>query len=361
VLKAGWKGERNSSKQYLDAIAAKDEESERMGLKIRGKSHKQASLNLLVPQKAVNIFKWIQWIVMKLLPFSFVECEFTRQNSNLEPISRKTLVKYINLTAAEVEKKIASMLPQSFAIVYDAWTTRSQHFVGTFVTYDSKCILIGFTLMDMSEDDEEPTFDALKFMEVIAGQLSFYSKNWSNVVCVIGDNCSVNKKLADLVKKPMIGCFSHRFNIGVNAFLAPHQALLTKIDAIMVRLRTLKEASKLRDKTDYAAILRNSTRWSSTHDMVVRYLILQQFLDVADAQLADVLLSPAEQFQVANLKTHLVKLNKVTLKLQTHGISMAGTTLEQMPVLSRILNLKEVLSKFNAKRKVSLLPARKKL
>lgn len=43
VLKAGWKGERNSSKQYLDAIAAKEEESERMGLKSRGPTNKPRS------------------------------------------------------------------------------------------------------------------------------------------------------------------------------------------------------------------------------------------------------------------------------------------------------------------------------
>jgi hypothetical protein len=327
VVKAGWKGERNSGKKFLEAISQKEEELERMGLKHRGKLHKQTSLQLLTPEKAVNIWKWIQWIVVKLLPFSFVECAYTRENSCLGPISRKTLVKYINLTAAEVERKISNVIPDSFAIVYDAWTTRSQHFVGTFVTFDTKCILIGFTLMDMDEDDDEPSFDAFKFMQVISGQLAFYSKDWTNVVCVIGDNCSVNKKLADLVKKPMIGCHSHRFNIGVNAFLAPYEGLLSKLDAIMARLRTLKEAAKLRSKTDYSAVLRNATRWSSTYSMVKRYMIISAFIDVADVDLADVLLSPAEQLQVSNLLEHLKDLNSVTLKLQVQGFTMSEARL----------------------------------
>lgn len=330
AVKAGWKPIRNTGKQYLDAIASKDSEKEgssssSLGLSLPSKSSVQLSIDVLVPLKASNIYKWMNWITSKLYPLSFVECSLSRMYSNLKPISRKTLVKYMNLTTVEVEKKIALVLPSKFSIVYDAWTSRSSHFVGTFITFADKCILIAFTLMDMEMDDDEPTFNAEKFMNVIQQQLEFYGKSFDNVVCITGDNCSVNKRLADLINKPMVGCASHRFNLGVNLFLRPHEVLLGKIEQIMTRLRTLKAASKLRTQTEYSTVLRNKTRWSSANDMVQRYILLHQYLDPLDITLSDVLLSPAEHLRIISLAKDLKNLNKTTLKLQKHGITMLET------------------------------------
>ena len=50
---------------------------------------KQASV------KAINIWQWIDWVLDDNLPFIFVESEKTRENSKLQPISVRTLKKYM--------------------------------------------------------------------------------------------------------------------------------------------------------------------------------------------------------------------------------------------------------------------------
>ena len=44
-------------------------------------------------KKAINIYKWLEWVIMGDRPFSFVENSFTK--TNLESILRTTLMKYL--------------------------------------------------------------------------------------------------------------------------------------------------------------------------------------------------------------------------------------------------------------------------
>jgi hypothetical protein len=62
----------------------------------------------------------------------------------------------------------------------------------------------------------------------------------------------------------MVGCASHCFNLAVTDFLADHETLLGKIQALMTKLLTIKGRAILRRATDHAPLLRNDTRWSST-------------------------------------------------------------------------------------------------
>jgi hypothetical protein len=50
----------------------------------------------------------------------YLFCEY----SCIDTISGKTLVKYLNLTVSQVEKNIVKILPDSFAIIYDARSAR---------------------------------------------------------------------------------------------------------------------------------------------------------------------------------------------------------------------------------------------
>ena len=60
----------------------------------------------IVSKKAQNFYGWLDWVCMELKPFEFVESYFTRKYTNLQPICRKTLMKYMHLTTLEVEKAI---------------------------------------------------------------------------------------------------------------------------------------------------------------------------------------------------------------------------------------------------------------
>lgn len=55
-----------------------------------------------VDKKSYNIYKWIEWVVEDNLPFSFCEKRHTRENMCHEPISRTSLMKYLDCLASEV-------------------------------------------------------------------------------------------------------------------------------------------------------------------------------------------------------------------------------------------------------------------
>ena len=50
-------------------------------------------------KKANNV-----WITVTLKPFAFIECPFTAKYSNLNPMSTKTLKKYMHMVTKKVEE-----------------------------------------------------------------------------------------------------------------------------------------------------------------------------------------------------------------------------------------------------------------
>ena len=69
--------------------------------------------NPIVSKLAKNRYGWLEWIVVNGFPFSFVENEVSRRYTNLEPISRRTLLKDMQNLNVRVEKDIAKKLPKN--------------------------------------------------------------------------------------------------------------------------------------------------------------------------------------------------------------------------------------------------------
>ena len=114
------------------------------------------------------------------------------------------------------------------------------------------------------------------------------------MIYLVADNAAVNTRLADLLVIPMIGCASHRFNLACKKYLESSEVVLQKIQFLMTTLRQVKQAGKLRTKTDLNPIIRNVTRWSSTFEMVKRFLRLLEFIDTTDEALTGNLPTPLE-------------------------------------------------------------------
>ncbi|DAZ99535.1 TPA: hypothetical protein N0F65_005407, partial [Lagenidium giganteum] len=89
-----------------------------------------------------------------------------------------------------------------------------------------------------------------------------FGKTISNVAFIVADNCANNKRLADILGVPLIGCASHRLNLAMKRFIDP---------------------STLRKLTPLRPVLSQDTRKSSTFEMVRRYIELLPTLKMIES------------------------------------------------------------------------------
>ena len=50
-----------------------------------------------------------------------------------------------------------------------------------------------------------------------------------DIIFLVADNENTNQAVADLIKVPMIGCYSHRLNLAVQKIEESHTVTTTKI------------------------------------------------------------------------------------------------------------------------------------
>ncbi|KAH9098042.1 hypothetical protein LEN26_016764 [Aphanomyces euteiches] len=134
-------------------------------------------------------------------------------------------------------------------------------------------------LLAMAPLLDDDRLDAPAHVNFIRETLKIYGKSMDNVAFFVGDNCSTNGYIARLCGVPLIGCYSHKFNLAVKRWLLPFEEELTAINDLMGHLKRLHVMRQLRQLTDLAPVHRNMTRWSSTFNMVSRFLELLPALD----------------------------------------------------------------------------------
>ncbi|ETP37530.1 hypothetical protein F442_14666 [Phytophthora nicotianae P10297] len=143
---------------------------------------------------------------------------------------------------------------------------------------------------------------------------------------------------------PLVGCASHRLNLAVRDYLAPHEFALEEVQQLMRKLRTLKQAAKLRLKTPLVPIMRQDTRWSSTFMMLKRYFKLQEFLSADDDELADMLPSRTTHRQLEGLLSKIRCVESVSKMLQSDGL----TLLDARDFFDGLLKVRPSMSKYLA-------------
>eukprot|EP00171_Calliarthron_tuberculosum_P022474 IDg22474t1 len=129
-----------------------------------------------------------------------------------------------------------------------------------------------------SDDDdcEATSFTAechLKFFNDTLAVFGTTVADWC--VCFIGDNASVNLKLARISETPHVSCLSHKLNLELNQMASKHIDLGRTIDHVhdtMKSVKTrLKNSAVLRNLTDLRPVMHNQTRWSGKISMLKRY------------------------------------------------------------------------------------------
>ncbi|KAE9303034.1 hypothetical protein PF008_g22328 [Phytophthora fragariae] len=324
----------------------------------------------VVDQRTVDVYRWVEWIVVDKLPFSFCERPNVRANTKLSKINRQTVKIYVVDIADCVEARMKRDLPSPFGVVLDGWTHGGRHYLAIFAVFNGKregagvgtqtsadvfddihCTTRQFVLLAFCPLEDETDLGAQSVFDLLADTLSRYDRPWQAVTFMVGDNCSVNQSIVRKVGAvPFIGCASHRFNLAMKDYLAKEDALLEKIHALMKRFSTLKGRAVLRQVTPLAPVLRNATRWSSTYAMVERYIALEKCfrgLDhgtVSKHDLGSVFLSRREHDEAKTLLGDLARMEGVTKMLQRSTLTMSATRRLFNQVVQNYPDMKDRLS-----------------
>jgi hypothetical protein len=88
----------------------------------------------------------------------------------------------------------------------------------------------------------------------------------------------------------------------------------------MKKASTLKVAAKLRDLTSFCAVRENDTRWSSTFQMVQRFLNIEKEMSVV-VELLSLLPNHLEIAYLREAFESLKKFDSITVMLQCEGMS----------------------------------------
>ncbi|RLN97235.1 hypothetical protein BBJ28_00007146 [Nothophytophthora sp. Chile5] len=240
-----------------------------------------------ISNRELSVFRWIEWLIMRGMPLSEVENPLTRSICRLDTVCSNSMKLYITNLVPLVEQVIRKKLPVFFGIMLDGWTDVFTHYIGIIATFmeDGKYYEI---LLGCSPPLNEKSYTADEHYSLLVVVLENYGKSIGSPAVLIGDNCSTNKALADLMGIPLIGCGCHKLNLAVKAYLARRPAIgktIARVDkAVSQKMRNLKAAGALRDLTPLTPIKRNVTRWSSTHKMLERFLRIE----VSARQLDDI-------------------------------------------------------------------------
>lgn len=79
--------------------------------------------NIQASDKAISIHNWLDYGVNNNEPLNFVENEYIRKYTRLDPISRNTYVKYLDGLSLVMEEKLKEMVskvhPKRFGVIFD--------------------------------------------------------------------------------------------------------------------------------------------------------------------------------------------------------------------------------------------------
>ncbi|KAG6947299.1 hypothetical protein JG687_00016186, partial [Phytophthora cactorum] len=132
--------------------------------------------------------------------------------------------------------------------------------------------------------------------------------------------------------------------LAVRLITADFQAELDLMQKVMVRLRTLSQAAKLRFKTHLRPVLRQDTRWSSTFCMPGRFFEIREHLDADNEAIEDLLPSPSSTKKLKALLVKMKMVESVSKRIQSSDVTiwevraLFDALLQQFPVFAKYLD-----------------------
>ncbi len=166
-----------------------------------------------------EMYDWIELLVMNNFPLTFVDCPLVRSQSKLRSVCSKTVHKHIFALVEVVRETIKSKLSgRKFVVMFDGWTEGMEHYIGLNISYNMHCKETGKQVPSHSLLSIRPLLaeeivgmTATDHLRHISKVMSSYGRASEDKLCLVGDNCAVNKKMALDLGVPILGCASHKF------------------------------------------------------------------------------------------------------------------------------------------------------
>ncbi|ETN21260.1 hypothetical protein PPTG_01499 [Phytophthora nicotianae INRA-310] len=275
------------------------------------------------------------------MPLSEVDDPLTRGMSKLQPVCSKTLKRCMTLLVAAVEAKITAEMSGQYGYLYDASTFYLENYVALYAVYcyDEQLRQVLLAIAPMEEGDLTVQSNC-SFIKKIC---EIFHLSESNMAFLIGDNCSTNQATATRLDVPLIGCASHRFNLAVNAYLESYKAEIEAVSALVAALRTVNSRAALREHTPLLPLRPNVMRWSSTFEMVARFVRFRDDIKHVES-VFDLIPKAAMHRRIEALLKDLRVFQSVTLKLQLEDVTLADVRALFDSIIERFPTTKAKLS-----------------
>lgn len=96
-------------------------------------------------------------------------------------------------------KHISIILPNQVAVVFDGWAAGSTNFINVFASFPSNAKdVYSARLLSFSQSNDETTFAAEDRVNFLTYALEVPNLSFSNVLCLIRDNCNTNKTVSNI-------------------------------------------------------------------------------------------------------------------------------------------------------------------
>jgi hypothetical protein len=175
-----------------------------------------AGFFICVSNREKEKHQWIQFLVMKNLPVSFLDCPYTCNIVKLKPVSARSVQTHIlSLHSVVVRVAICKLLPPKFVIMFDGCLDGTQHYIAAAALFTR--IVNGKeeaqqTMLSMAPllSDGFHGIRAKDNLDHLSKVLWIYGRDCCDILCLVGNICSVNQSMAHTLNIPLLCCASHK-------------------------------------------------------------------------------------------------------------------------------------------------------
>jgi uncharacterized protein YjgD (DUF1641 family) len=253
-------------------------------------------------QRDKDIYDTIRFVVTTNSSMNLLNTKEFKNYVNRTVTSPPTCMKYMEEIGKAIAVDIAAFLKdKKFGLQFDGWDNGSgRYFTGIFAIVfveDKKAETI---LLSVSPFEDEASFTANNHIKHFCDVLQDYGIDCTNLdqrcLFLSGDNCRTNRAIANRMNIPLVGCYSHRFNLACKMLFKQQEnfKLVKKTHELMKRLKKKKVIGFLRkhQAKDLSPVILNKTRWSSCFNMIKRMVEIFPFIHVLSFTSVDVSIEP---------------------------------------------------------------------